>query len=404
MAEKSGTNLRHGFATRAIHEGWDPADGEGALVPPVHMTSTFAFSSVEDGMAIFAREKPGYRYARSGSPTISLLEGRIASLEGAEAAVAFASGMGAITAFTWAVCQAGDRVLIDQTLYGSTFAFFNEGLGKFGVEVVHVEMSDPANVAAAMTPNTKLVYFETPANPNMRLIDIAAVAEIVHQAAPDCLVAVDNTYCTPYLQRPLDLGADAALHSVTKYLGGHGDLMAGAVAGSQELMDKVRFNGLSKFTGAVLSGLNAHLVMRGLKTLELRMDRHCSSALHLARIIAEHPAVERIYYPGLESSPYHALAKRQMSAFGGMIAFELKGGFDAGVRFMDAVELVSLAVSLGDAETLVQHPASMTHRTYSPEQRAKYGIAEGLVRLSIGLETLDDLVADITQALDAAAR
>ena len=402
MGERNLTNQRAtGFATRAIHHGYDPLDHQGALSPPLHLTSTFAFPSAAEGGRRFAGEAPGYIYGRIGNPTVALLETRLASLEGGEAALATASGMGAITTAIWSLLKPGDEILTDLTLYGCTFAFFRHGLAQFGINVRHADLTDLAAAEAGFTPRTRLVYFETPANPNMRLVDITAMAELAH--ARGALVMVDNTYATPLLQRPLALGADLVVHSATKYLGGHGDLLAGAAIGRQELIERMRLFGLKDMTGAVLSPFDAFLVLRGLKTLEVRMERHCRSALHLAQLLEAHPAVAAVHYPGLASAPQHELARRQMpGGFGGMIAFELEGGFDAGLRFMDALELVTIAVSLGDAETLVQHPASMTHSPYSPEERAAHGISEGLIRLSVGLESVEDLEADIGQALDRA--
>ena len=266
------------------------------------------------------------------------------------------------------------------------------------MSVRFVDLTDPANLEGAFAPNTKMVFTESPSNPNMRLVDIAAVAKICRKAGVP--LVVDNTYCTPYLQRPLELGADIVVHSMTKYLGGHGDLLAGAVVASREHIDLCRTVGIKEMNGACISAFDAYLVLRGLKTLPLRMDRHCANATALARDIAAHPAVDQVYFPGLESHPQHALAKRQMKDFGGMIAFELKGGLQAGIRFMDAVELVTRAVSLGDAETLVQHPATMTHASYAPEERARHGFTDGLIRLSVGLEDYDDLRADLIGALD----
>ena len=387
-----------GFSTRAIHWGYNPADHQGALVPPLYTSSTFAFPDVAYGARCFAGTEPGYFYTRIANPTLALLEARLASLEQGAGAVVFGSGMGAITATMWSMLEQGDEVLADITLYGCTFAFMNHGLTRFGVTVRHVDMTDTDQVAQAMGPKTKIVYCETPANPNMRLVDIAAVAEIAHQGGAK--LVVDNTYCTPYLQQPLLLGADVSVHSMTKYLGGHGDLTAGAaVFADAELAKQVRLVGLKDMTGAVMSAQDAQLVMRGLKTLTLRMDRHCQSAQTVAELLHAHPATAVVHFPGLTSFPQHDLAKRQMRQFGGMIAFELKGGMQAGIRFMDALHLVTRAVSLGDAESLAQHPASMTHSTYTPEERAACGISEGLVRLSIGLEDIEDIVADITQAL-----
>jgi methionine-gamma-lyase len=394
---------RHGFATRAIHHGYDPLDHQGALVPPIHVSATFAFPTTDYGMRIFTGEQAGYTYTRIANPTLALLEARLASLEGGAAAVVFGSGMGAITATLWTLLSAGDEVLVDTTLYGCTFALLHHGMSRFGVTVRHIDMSDPAHVEAAISPRTRLVYFESPANPNMRLVDIAAVSRIAR--ARGVPVAVDNTYCTPYLQRPLELGADIALHSATKYLGGHGDLTAGAaVFRDAEVAQRVRLQGLKDLTGAVLSPQDAFLVLRGLKTLPLRMQRHCDNAQAIAAFLAAHPAVEAVHFPGLASFPQHALARRQMARAGGMVAFELRSGLEAGKRFMDALELVTRAVSLGDAETLAQHPASMTHSTYTAEQRRAHLISDGLVRLSAGLEDTEDLLADIGQALEHATQ
>ncbi len=387
------------FSTRAIHSGYDAYDNEGALNPPVYMTSTFCFENVEQGAARFAGEEAGHFYSRISNPTQALLETRLADLEEGEACLATASGMGAITASMWSLLSPGDKVVADMTLYGCTYAFFQHGLKKFGVEVEFVDCTNADAVANALTPNTKVVYFESPVNPNMRIMDIAHLSKLAHDYNPDITVVVDNTYCTPALQRPLTMGADLVVHSATKYLGGHGDLIAGAVIGKQDLITHIRVFGLKDMTGAVIAPLTAFLVLRGIKTLELRMERHCSSAQKIAERLQQHPALESIYYPGLKDDPYHELSARQMKAPGGMIAMELKGGFTAGVEFMNKLQMIKRAVSLGDAETLCQHPASMTHATYTQEERASYGISEGLVRLSIGLEAVDDILADIEQAL-----
>ncbi|MBI3148326.1 MAG: methionine gamma-lyase [Betaproteobacteria bacterium] len=388
---------RPGFSTSAIHHGYDPIDHQGALVPPIYQTATFAFPTVDEGARRFTGEAPGYIYSRIANPTLELLAGRLAALEGAEAGLVFGSGMGAITGTLWTFLAPGDQIIVDTTLYGCTFSFLHQGMAKFGIEVTHVDLTHPENLAAAITPRTRVVYFETPANPNMRLVDIAATSALAHQAG--ALVVVDNTYCSPYLQRPIEFGADLVVHSVTKYLGGHGDVTAGALLGPREIIEQVRVYGLKDMTGAVLSPMDAHLVLRGLKTLALRMDRHCANAQGIAEMLASHSAVASVAFPGLESFPQHQLAKRQMRLPGGMIAFELKGGVPAGRAFIDALQLVTCAVSLGDAETLVQHPASMTHSTYTEQERAAHGITPGLIRLSAGLEDLDDLLADLGQAL-----
>jgi len=396
---RSGTD-HPAFATRAIHHGYHPTEAEGALTPPLHLTSTFAFESAEQGGEIFAGERPGYLYSRIANPTLDLLERRLASLEGAEAAVATASGMGAITATLWTLLQDGGRLIADQTLYGCTFAFFHHGLRRFGVDVQFVDLTDPARLEAALGEDTAVVYFETPTNPNMRVLDIAALSAVAHRRG--ATVVVDNTYATPYLTRPFEHGADVVVHSATKYLGGHGDLIAGIVAGSAETMEAIRLFGLKDMTGAVMSPFTAHLVLRGLKTLQLRMDRHSRSALHIARWLERHPTVTVVHYPGLQSFAQHDLACRQMARFGGMIAFELAGGVAAGKALMNELKLIQRAVSLGDAETLIQHPASMTHATYSPEERQAHGISDGLVRLSVGLEEPADLIADLAAGLDHA--
>ncbi|TNE37928.1 MAG: methionine gamma-lyase [Alphaproteobacteria bacterium] len=395
----SKSTRSRGFATRAIHEGYDPADHDYALVPPVHFSSTFTFEDAQHGGDLFAGVRDGHFYSRISNPTLDLLERRLAALEGAEAGLVTASGMGAITATFWTFIEPGAEVVMDETLYGCTFAFLRSGLAKFGIKVTPVDLREPENLEKVLTDQTRIVYFETPANPNMRLVDIARVSEIAHTKG--ARVIVDNTYATPYLQNPLALGADLVIHSATKYLGGHGDLVAGAVVGSAEDIQRIRLEGLKDMTGAVMSPFSAMLIMRGLKTLELRMDRHVKAAKVIADMLEAHPMVERVSYPGLESYPQYALAQAQMAQPGGMMAFELKGGMLMGRKFIDSVSLVQRAVSLGDPETLVQHPATMTHSAYTPEERARHGISDGLIRLSAGLETIEDILEDLTRALDA---
>jgi len=385
-----------GFATRAIHYGYEPTEEQGALTPPMHLTSTFAFDSAEQGAARFAGEEAGHFYSRISNPTVELLEKRMAALEGAEAALGFASGMGAITALMWSLLRPGDELITDTTLYGCTHAFFNHGLAEFGIKVTHVDLADPANLKAAISDKTKVVYFETPANPTMDLVDIEAVSQIAKQY--DARVAVDNTYATPVNTRPIELGADFVVHSATKYLGGHGDLVAGVLLGREEDMFNIRLTGLKDFTGAVMSPFTAFLLMRGLKTLEVRMERQSRTAMEIARWLEAQPHVQRVYYPGLESFPQHALAKKQMADFSAIMAFDIKGGVEAGRTLMNSLNMIRRAVSLGDAESLIQHPASMTHSVLSPEERAEHGISDELVRLSVGLETPADIIADLEQA------
>ncbi|MBO9440976.1 methionine gamma-lyase [Phaeobacter italicus] len=387
------------FATRAIHHGYDTQSQQGALNPPLYLTSTFTFESAEAGGEMFTGEREGHFYTRISNPTLDHLEQRIANLEGAEAGLATASGMGAITSTLWSFLAAGDEIILDKTLYGCTFAFMTHGLPRFGVKVRLVDMTDPANLVEAISTKTKLVYFETPANPNNRLIDIAAISEIAHKVGAK--VVVDNTFATPVITRPIELGADIVVHSATKFISGHGDVIAGLVVGSKEDITQIRLVGLKDMTGAVMSPFSAMLLMRGLKTLELRMERHCANAQKVAEALQSHPAVERVYYPGLDGFAQNDLAKRQMAGFGGMIPFEVVGGKAGGIAMMNRLEMIQRAVSLGDAETLIQHPASMTHSTYTPEERAEHGIAEGLVRMSVGLEGVDDIIDDLMQALSS---
>ncbi len=387
----------HGFSTRAIHHGYDPMSADGALTPPLHLTSTFAFETAEQGGARFAGEAPGHIYTRISNPTTELLEQRMASLEGGEAAVAMASGMGAITSVLWSLLRTGDELITDKTLYGCTFSFFQHGLSRFGVTVRHVDLTNPLALETAISDQTKVVYFETPANPNMRLVDIAAISAIARRHGAKTVV--DNTYATPVQTRPLEHGADIVVHSATKYLGGHGDLIAGIAIGAAEDMAEVRMVGVKDMTGAVLAPFNAMLILRGLKTLQLRVERHAQSAMQVAEMLDAHPAIAQVHYPGLPAFAQHQLAQRQMAGFGGMIAFELTGGYRAGIAMMNRLSLIRRAVSLGDAETLIQHPASMTHSTYSREEREAHGISEGLVRISVGLEQVEDILGDLHQAL-----
>jgi methionine-gamma-lyase len=388
-----------GFATKSIHGGYQK-NTMGALASPIYQTSTFTFESADQGGRRFLGEEEGYVYSRTSNPSCTEVEVKLALLEEGEAAVATGSGMGAISSALWTMVKSGDHVVAAETLYGCTFSLLNHGITRFGVEVTFVDTKDPENIRRAMKPNTRLVFLETPANPTLDLADMEAICRIAHEQE-GCRVMVDNTFCTPYLQKPLTMGVDVVVHSATKYLNGHGDVIAGFVVGRQALMDEVRCFGLKDMTGASLSPFNAFLIARGMKTLDIRMERHCANAEKVARFLKEHPAVEKIYYPGFEDFPQYELAQRQMKLPGAMIAFEVMGGMDGGKKVMDNVHLCSLAVSLGDAETLIQHPASMTHATYAPEELAEAGISQGLVRLSVGLEDPEDIIADLKQVLDS---
>lgn len=387
-----------GFATKAIHGGHQP-NQFGALSTPIYQTSTFVFDNAKQGGDRFACKEEGYIYTRLGNPTNTTLEEKVALLEGTDACMSVASGIAAVASAMWTALKAGDHVVASDTLYGCTFAYLNHGLTRYGVEVTFCDASDPENIKKAMKPNTKVVYLETPANPSLKINDIETICNIAHENK-DCLVFVDNTFCTPYLQRPVELGADVIIHSGTKYLNGHGDVISGFVCGTSEFIQNVRFFGVKDMTGATLSPFDAFLIARGLKTLEIRMEKHCNNAMKVAEFLEAHPAVERVYYPGLKSFEQYDLAKKQMKLPGAIIAFELKGGLEEGITVMDNVKLCKLAVSLGDAETLIEHPASMTHSPYTAEERAAVGISDSLVRLSVGLENPEDIIEDLNNVLN----
>lgn len=389
--------MKKGIGTMSIHTG-NHKNPFGALAVPIYQTSTFVFDSAEQGGKRFALEEEGYIYSRLGNPTTAVFEEKIAALEGGEAAVATSSGIGAITSTLWTLLKAGDHVIADKTLYGCTFAYLNHGVAKFGVEVDFIDTSDLELVRKTMKSNTRVVYLETPANPNMKVVDIKAVAEIAH-TNPNTLVVVDNTFATPFCQRPLELGCDVVVHSVTKYLNGHGDVIAGVVISKKEIIDQVRLVGVKDMTGSVLGPTEAFYIIRGMKTFELRMRRHCENAMKVAEYLEAHDKIEKVYYPGLKSHDGYEVASKQMDAFGGILAFELKGGFEAGKTLLNNVKMAALAVSLGDAETLIQHPASMTHSPYTKEERLAAGIIDGLVRLSVGLENIEDIIADLEYGL-----
>ena len=387
-----------GLGTTAIHAG-TLKNLYGTLAMPIYQTSTFIFDSAEQGGRRFALEEAGYIYTRLGNPTTTVLENKIAALEEGEAAVATSSGMGAISSTLWTVLKAGDHVVTDKTLYGCTFALMCHGLTRFGIEVTFVDTSNLDEVKNAMKENTRVVYLETPANPNLKIVDLEALSKLAH-TNPNTLVIVDNTFATPYMQKPLKLGADIVVHSVTKYINGHGDVIAGLVITNKELADQIRFVGLKDMTGGVLGPQDAYYIIRGMKTFDIRMERHCKNAKKVVEFLNKHPKIERVYYPGLETHPGHEIAKKQMKDFGAMISFELKGGFEAGKTLLNNLKLCSLAVSLGDTETLIQHPASMTHSPYTKEEREAAGITDGLVRLSVGLENIEDIIADLEQGLE----
>jgi methionine-gamma-lyase len=387
----------HGFATRAIHEGYDPALHHGAVSPPVHLTSTYAFGSVAENDAAAARG--GMLYAREFNPTTAILEARLANLEGAEACLALATGMAAIGTLMLALLSQGDEVIVHRTLYANTIALTETGLPRFGIKVVPVNLAEPDALEAAATPRTRLVFFETPVNPVSEVLDIAAISALARRLGIP--VAVDSTFASPALQRPLEHGADIVVHSLTKYISGHGGVLGGAVLGSATTIARLHGHGLRYLTGATLSPMSAALILRGLKTLPLRMERHGRNALAIASMLAAHPAVRWVSYPQLRSHPGHAIARRQMSNGSGMLAFGLHTGFDGARRMLDRLRLFGRAVSLGDAESLIMHPASLmrARQAVRPEARLAEGVSDDLIRLSAGLEDTEDLLEDLRQAL-----
>ena len=388
------TLKKPGFSTRAIHSG-EREEETGSVTTPIYQTAPFRFKSAAHGARVMAGEEKGYVYSRGLNPTTEVLEEKMADLEGGEAALAQATGMAAISAAVFTSIKAGDHVIADEVIYGSTYDLFVD-LAKFGVDVSFIDTSDAGNVEAAFRTNTKLVFFETPANPTMKLTDIKAVSEIARER--DAAVIVDNTYMTPYYQQPLAHGADVVVHSATKYLNGHGDTLGGVIVGSSDFIKRARHT--TKNIGGAISPFSAWLVIRGMKTLPVRMERHTGNAMAVARFLEGNDKVERVIYPGLPDFPQYDLAKKQMSGSGGMIAFLLKDAKDVPL-FLDSLDLCTLAVSLGETGTLIQHPATMTHAVVPREGRIRYGIADELVRLSVGLEDAEDIISDLGQALDS---
>jgi methionine-gamma-lyase len=383
-----------GFSTRAIHSG-EREKETGAVTTPIYQTAPFKFKNAAHAARVMAGKESGYVYSRGLNPTTEVLEEKIADLEGGEVALAQATGMAAISAAVFTEVKAGDHMIADEVIYGNTYDLFVD-LGKFGVKVSFIDTSEAKNVEDAFRPNTKLVFFETPANPTMKLTDIKAVSDISHEKG--ATVMVDNTFMTPYFQQPLSLGADVVVHSATKYLNGHGDTLGGIIVGSSDFIKRARHT--SKNIGGAISPFNSWLILRGMKTLPVRMDRHNENAMAVAKYLQGHEKLENVIYPGLKDNPQYDIARKQMRGAGGMIAFLLKDASDV-PAFLDALKLCTLAVSLGETGTLIQHPATMTHAVVPREKRIKYGIADELVRLSVGLEDAEDIIEDLKQALDS---
>ncbi|WP_068298750.1 PLP-dependent aspartate aminotransferase family protein [Pararhodobacter sp. CCB-MM2] len=386
------------FETRAIHHGYVAADHRRSVQTPVYLNATYGYDSVAENDAEAALG--GRLYAREYNPTTEVLEQRLANLEGAEAGLVVASGMAAFGTMVLSLLSQGDQLIVHQTLYSNTVAMVEQALPRFGIEVVPVDLSRPEALAAAITERTRLVFFETPVNPLARILDISAIAEVAH--AHGVMVAVDSTFASPALQRPLALGADLVMHSLTKYICGHGDALGGAILGEKATLHRLHETGLRYITGAALSPLSAFLILRGLKTLSLRMERHSDNALAVARALEAHPAVDWVSYPFLDTHPDAALARRQMTRGSGMLAFGLKAGFEGARQMLDRLQLITRAVSLGDAESLIMHPASLTRARQSLREDAHLatGVGDELLRLSVGLEAADDLIFDLRQALD----
>ena len=391
------------FETLIIHAGQEPDKAYGSLATPIYQTSTFCFETVEEGAAKFANQIPGFVYSRGGNPTTRAFELKCAAMEGGEDAVAAASGMGAVGSVMTAFLHPGDHAIFDTAVYGGTNYVATTNLPGMGVEVSRVDTGDLEAVKAAIRPNTKMIYFETPNNPMMKVTDVRAIKDI---AGADIRVVVDGTFAPPPVQHVLQLGADIVLHSITKYINGHGDALGGVVIGRADDIRLIRANSVTKINGCPPSPFNSYLVLRGMKTLALRMKQHCASAMEIARYLEANPYVKAVYYPGLKSHPQHELASRQMEngMYGGMISFELKddvkglSSFAAGKKLLNSLKIPAIAVSLGDPDSLIEHPASMTHANVSPEDRLAAGITDGLIRLSVGLESAKDLIADFEQA------
>ncbi len=386
--------MKYHMETEIVHGVHQSDPHTGALSMPIYQTSTFIFKDSEQGARRFKGQEPGYIYSRLGNPNTDVLARKIARLEGYEAGLVTGSGMAAVANVILATARAGDHIIVDDTVYGGTHYLVEDDIRHLGIEVSRLDASDLTQVERAMQKNTRLVLIETPANPTLKLVDIAGVVKIAHRG--NAQVCVDNTFLTSYYQRPVEFGADIVMHSATKYIGGHGDVVAGILVGSQDFISKA-FK-LGTHYGWTLAPFNAWLLLRGLKTMALRAERSQENAVKISRWLEKHPAVDRVYYPFLESHPQYDLAKRQQKGGGGIITFELKGGYDAGKSLMDSVELCTLAVSLGDCDTLIQHPASMTHAGMSEAALKEAFITPGLVRLAVGIEHADDLIADLDQA------
>jgi methionine-gamma-lyase len=388
------------FDTRSIHAGGPHTNPENALNPPIFMTSTFTFENTDKVDAVMSFESDDYVYTRGNNPTLRLFEERMTSLENGKGAVAFASGMAAISSVLFSFLKPGDNVLVHKTLYGSSYNVVTKVLPKYDIGYRIGDLEAVEDIPGMTDENTKVIYFETPSNPNLSIVDIRRVCDFARPRG--IKVVIDNTFATPFFQRPLELGVDVVVHSATKYICGHGDVVAGvAVANDADYILSLKFDYMCEF-GGVCSPFNAWLLLRGLKTLGVRMRQHEKNAMAVARYLEKHPKVSQVLYPGLEGFGGHGTAKKQMSGFGAIVSFEVKGGLDAAKRVVNNTELFQLAVSLGDCETLVQLPAAMTHRGYDHERLKEFGLTESMIRISVGIEDIEDILAELERILELA--
>ena len=392
MANK---NKQYNFDTRAVRDG-QVRTHENEHSEPIFLTSSYVFSSAAEAAARFSDEQPGNIYSRFTNPTVRTFEQRLASLEGAECCVATASGMSAITATVIGLLKTGDHIVSSRSIFGTTTVLLTNIIGKLGIDTTFVELADLSAWEKAIKPETKLLFLETPSNPLTELVDIAALAEIAHKHG--CLLAVDNCFCTPALQQPIALGADIVIHSATKYIDGQGRCVGGAVCGTHDIVGDGVY-GFLRTAGPTMSAFNAWVFLKGLETLSLRMKAHSASALELALWLEQQPEVKSVFYPGLESHPQHELAKTQQSGFGGLLSFELNGGKEEGWRLIDATQLLSITANLGDTKSTITHPATTTHGRLTPELRAQAGISDGLIRIAVGLEDIEDIKADLLRGM-----
>ena len=384
--------------TAVLHDGYDSKNHNDSLAVPIYQTSTFTFENAEQGEGRFAGEVGGHIYSRLGNPTVDVLEKKIATLEGGEAALAFASGMAAVSAVLLGITKTGDHVIASQGLYGCTFGLLKLMKQKYNIDHTFSFLDSEEELESIIRPETSCIYIETPINPTMKMIDLEMIVKVARKH--NVPVVVDNTFSTPYLQKPLELGCDVVVHSATKYIGGHGDVVAGLVVGSKEFIDYIRST-TQKDIGGIIGPFDAWLLIRGLKTLPVRMDRHCDNTEKIFAILKQNPKVKSIFYPGDKEHADYPIMEKQMKRGGGLISFEIDGNKQDAQRFLNTMKLVKLAVSLGDTESLIQHPASMTHAGIPRENRLEMGITDELIRLSVGLEAWEDIWEDLKQALDS---